>query len=180
VGKIDTIGRAPRLEPRESRVKAHGNTVKIMLSQPTRVTFLAAAALLAAPVQARLIAQSRAQADSTALVALERRWLAAEHDSATLEQILAPDFVHVVPTGDFLTKAQHIHYAVKYKPPPGRHYAFEALTVRLYGDIGIATGIVRATDANGKVDRTAFTDVFARRDAQWQAVNAQENHIEKR
>src|SRR6185312_4889035 len=97
-------------------------------SQPTRVTFLAAAALLAAPVQARLIAQSRPKADSTALVALEGRWLAAEHDS------------------------------------------FEALTVRLYGDIGIATGIVRATDANGKVDRTAFTDVFARRDAQWQAV----------
>jgi len=151
-----------------------------MLSQPTRVTFLAAAALLAAPVQARLIAQSRAQADSTALVALERRWLAAEHDSATLEQILAPDFVHVVPTGDFLTKAQHIHYSVLYTPPPGGRYEFETLAVRVYGDIGIATGIVRATDAKGKVDRTAFTDVFARRGGQWQAVNAQENHIEKR
>ena len=152
-----------------------------MLSHLNGLSLLVAVLLVAFPAAAPLTAQSATtHADSTTLVALEHRWLAAEHDSATLEQILAPDFVHVVPTGDFLTKAQHIHYSVLYKPPAGGKYEFETLAVRVYGDVGIATGIVRATDAKGNVDRTAFTDVFARRSGRWQAVNAQENHIQKR
>ena len=149
-----------------------------MTSQLSRIVILVAG-LLVVPA-ARSKAQSPTHGDSTALVALEHRWLAAEHDSATLESILAPDFVHVVPTGDFLTKSQHIHYSVLYKPPAGGRYEFESLVVRVYGDVGIATGIVRATDAKGKVGRTAFTDVFAKRGGEWRAVNAQENPIEWR
>lgn len=118
--------------------------------------------------------------DSASIVALERRWLAAEHDSATLAGILAPDFVHVVPTGDFLTKAQHIHYASLYRPAAGDRFQFDTLAVRLYGDVAIANGIVRATHADGTVERTIFTDVFARRNGEWRAVNAQENAIAPR
>jgi predicted GNAT superfamily acetyltransferase len=52
--------------------------------------------------------------------------------------------------------------------------------VRVYGDCGIVNGIVVASDEHGQdLDRTIFTDVFAYREGRWQAVNAQENHMEK-
>src|SRR6185437_6197339 len=48
----------------------------------------------------RLAAQNAGgHADSAAVVALEHRWLSLD-DSAALEQILAPDFLHPVSTGD--------------------------------------------------------------------------------
>jgi hypothetical protein len=125
--------------------------------------------------------QRTADTDRQDLLTLEESWLRGEHDAATLERILADDFVHPVPTGDFLTKAQHIHYSTKYLPSPGLKQRFENLTVRLYGDVGMVNGIVITTDENGKdVNRTIFTDVFAYRNGRWQAINAQENRIEQK
>ncbi|MGH7616340.1 MAG: nuclear transport factor 2 family protein [Gemmatimonadaceae bacterium] len=141
---------------------------------------LLAVATAPALASVSVFSSSFVQDDRGALIAVERRWLAAEHDSATLEAILAPDFVHVVPTGDLLTKAQHIHYSALVRPPAGERRQFDTLTVRVYGDVGIVSGIVRATDPNGKVDRSIFTDVFDRRNGRWQAVNAQENHVDPR
>ncbi|PWT89900.1 MAG: hypothetical protein C5B55_10550 [Blastocatellia bacterium] len=114
-----------------------------------------------------------------ALIELENSWLNAEHDPKSLDRILAPDFIHVVPTGDFLTKAQHIYYSSKRMPPTNLKHRFDKLTVRIYGDVGIVNGIVITSDENAKdVDRTIFTDVFAYRNGQWQAINAQENKVE--
>ena len=47
------------------------------------------------------------------------------------------------------------------------------LRVRIFGTVGIATGIV-VHESAGKVRKTAFTDVFAYREGKWQAVSAQE------
>jgi hypothetical protein len=44
---------------------------------------------------------------------------------------------------------------------------------RVYGMIGIVNGIVVAKQGD-IMQRTLFTDVFANRDGQWRAVNAQE------
>jgi len=46
--------------------------------------------------------------------------------------------------------------------------------VRVFASAGVATGVVVATAAGGRVRKTAFTDVFAQRDGRWQAVSAQE------
>jgi hypothetical protein len=120
----------------------------------------------------------QAQKDRQAIIALEQEWLHAEHDAATLDRILAPDFVHVVPVDHFLTKQEHIDWAVKHPESKERHTRFDNLNVRIYGDVGIANGSVVATDASGKeLDRTMFTDVFVHRDGRWQAVNAQENDV---
>ena len=125
--------------------------------------------------------QRTAEKDRQALVALENEWLGSEHDAAALERILAPDFVHPVATGDFLTKAQHIYYSTKYLPPANLKQRFEQMSVRVYGDVGIVNGIVVTSDEHGQeVDKTIFTDVFAYRDGRWQAINAQENRVEKR
>lgn len=124
--------------------------------------------------------QRTAAQDKAALTEIENTWLKGEHDAAVLEQVLAPDFVHPVVTGDFLTKAQHIYYSTRRVPPPNLKQHFDQLNVRLYGDVAIVNGIVVTSDENGKqLDRSIFTDVFARREGHWQAINAQENKIEQ-
>lgn len=133
--------------------------------------------LAAATLSARQGGPSPQAAAVGEVTALERQWLAHEHDRAALERLLADDFVHPVPAGIFLTRAQHIDWAVAHRPPVGERRRFGELHVRVYGDIAIATGIVIATDANERETRTIFTDVFTRRQNQWQAVNAQETPI---
>ena len=116
--------------------------------------------------------------DQAALIALENEWLAELHNPAVLEKILASDFVHPLPTGDFVTKAQHIQFSSTHLPPPNRKQRFDQMRVRVYGDVGIVNGIVLTTDEQGReVERTIFTDVFVRRNRRWEAVNAQENAV---
>jgi len=115
-----------------------------------------------------------------ALISLENEWLGSEHNGAALERILAADFVHPVITGNFLTKTQHIYYSTKYLPPASLKNRFEQMNVRLYGDVGVVNGIVVTSDEHGTdVDKSIFTDVFVYRDGRWQAINAQENRVEK-
>jgi hypothetical protein len=117
--------------------------------------------------------------DKKELLALEGQWLHAR-DAATLERILASDFIHPVADGTFLNKTQHIAWLAKHLPPPSRKTSFDHLQVRIYGDTGIVNGIVVASDESGKeLERSIFTDVFVYRDRRWQAVNAQENRVEK-
>lgn len=115
--------------------------------------------------------------DKQAVIELENEWLHAK-DAATLDRILALDFVHVIPVDHFLTKQQHIDWFMKHPEPADRHTKFDKLNVRVYGDVAIVNGSVIATDAAGKeLDRTMFTDIFVRRGGRWQAVNAQENTV---
>lgn len=118
------------------------------------------AALFAAALTAR-----------AALIQIENAWLHAR-DAATLERILAPDFVHVLPSGDFITKEQHIGWFKQHGSNPDAR--FKEMRVRIYGNIGVVTGTVIA-----KERETVFTDVFVKRDGRWQAVNAQENAVQR-
>jgi len=121
--------------------------------------------------------QRTRESDRKALIALEHEWLVAT-DAATLERILASDFVHPVPSGDFLNKTQHIDWMTKHPPPANLRFAFDRLDVRVYGDTGIANGSVVRKDSDGKeMARNVFTDVFVYRDGRWQAVNGQETDV---
>jgi Domain of unknown function (DUF4440) len=134
---------------------------------------------LSASVNATAQERRGPETDKKNLITLENRWLRAR-DAATLDGILAQDFVHPVSAGLFLTKAEHIDWFIKHLPPPNRQTRFDHLQVRVYGDTGIANGMVIATDDAGKeLDRSVFTDVFVYRDGRWQAVNAQENRVER-
>jgi len=123
-------------------------------------------------------AQRDPESDRQAIRKLEQDWLNGEDDRATLERILADDFMHPVAVGLFLNKQEHIDWSVKHPRPRDRKARFATLNLRLLGDTAIATGIVENTDASGgDVRRTIFTDVFAFRQGQWRAVNAQENAV---
>ena len=107
------------------------------------------------------------------LLALENRWLQVENDPVALEDILAPDFLHVVP-GAIITKDQHLQFLREHSAGGQRSEKhFEDLHVRVYGEAGIVNGAVIDTTEHGE-RKTLFTDVFAYRDGKWQAVSAQE------
>ena len=111
--------------------------------------------------------------------ALEQRWLAVENDPAALEDILADDFVHVLPQG-IITKNEQLAFMRAHPAPKdGATRHFEELRVRVFGTAAVATGIVAATTPDGKTLKTAFTDVFAHRDGRWRAVNAQETPLQR-
>jgi ketosteroid isomerase-like protein len=114
-----------------------------------------------------------------AVEALEARWLAAEQDAAALDDILADDFVHVLPQG-IVTKAEQLAFMRAHPAPEaGGTRRFEDLRVRVFGTAAVATGIVVATARDGTVQKTAFTDVFAYRGGRWRAVNAQETPLQE-
>jgi hypothetical protein len=105
--------------------------------------------------------------------AVEERWLANESRPEVVASILADDFIHVLAAG-FIDKNEHLQY-LKQHPgafPGGKQ--FEELRIRIYGDTAVATGVVRTDLGEGTAKRTAFTDVFVRRQGRWLAVNAQE------
>jgi hypothetical protein len=115
--------------------------------------------------------------DSNQITMLEQEWLHAK-DAATLDRILAPDFIHVLPMDHFLTKQEQIEWFEKHPKPPNRSAKFDKLNIRFYGDAAVVNGSVIASDENGKeLERSMFTDVFIYRNGRWQAVNAQENVV---
>jgi hypothetical protein len=128
-------------------------------------------------IQARP-ATTTLRSDRQIIVELENEWLGHISDGPTLKRILADDFTHPVAAGLFLTKHQHIQWAVAHPHAASWRGTFKKLDVRIYGKTAVATGIVSATDHPGdKPQRTIFTDVFVFRDGRWKAVNAQENEI---
>ena len=86
-------------------------------------------------VQAQSPSPTLDNQDQVALIALENEWLANLHNPAVLEKILASDFVHPLPIGDFVTKAQHIQFSSAHPPPPNQKQRFDQMQVRVYGDV---------------------------------------------
>jgi hypothetical protein len=113
-------------------------------------------------------------ATQKSVIRLEERWLANENSPTVLDEILADDFVHVLPEG-MISKKEHIDFVRAHPFGPFAVHKFERLNVRVYGNVAVATGVVLAIPADkGTPYRTLFTDVFAFRNGGWQAVNAQE------
>ena len=118
--------------------------------------------------------QTQSQKMEQEVKAVEQRWLENEDRPDVVRSILADDFVHALPVG-FITKEDQLAFLRKHPNafPGSKH--FEELRVRIYGDVAIATGSVSTIhDPGVKAKRTAFTDVFVRREGKWLAVNAQE------
>lgn len=119
----------------------------------------------------------------TEVAQAEYEWLAALNTAKvdTIARILAEDFSRPSPdSGDFVTKQELLlFYRSHLSPlPAGENRRIEGLSVRVYGDVALARGLVVTRNAEGTVVRKLlFTDVFRRRDSQWQATSAQENEV---
>ncbi|HEX5474121.1 MAG TPA: nuclear transport factor 2 family protein [Vicinamibacterales bacterium] len=133
----------------------------------------ACAALVLLSVSATPHPSAAPPSPKQAIVDLEQTWLASEDNPSALESILADDFVHVLSSG-FVTKGEQLDFMRRHPAPRSGDRHFQDLRVRVYGSAAIANGIVAARAADGKPQKTIFTDVFAYRNGKWQAVNAQE------
>jgi len=108
---------------------------------------------------------------------LEHEWIDAfmRGDTETLDRILADDFVFTDPEGKLLTKAQWIADITS------GELIFESihiddLQVRMYEDAAVANGrvTVKAQSKEGGFNgQYCYTDMYVKRNGQWQAVAEQ-------
>lgn len=117
-----------------------------------------------------------------ALLHMEDLWVQAltDRSSAELECLLATDFMDSNWKGDSLDHDQVLQAAAARAPvPDGAQHKFEDMKARIYGDVGIVTGVSYWAYADGSEhSRARFTDVFVYRDHRWQAVAGQETPVQ--
>lgn len=111
-----------------------------------------------------------------ALTQLERDWIEAgkNKDKATLERIIADDWVSVSWEGKPYTKAESIADNLA-ADTQLESYTLDPLKVRVFGDTGIVTGgNTEKSRFKGKETsgHYAWTDVFMKRNGRWQAVSS--------
>jgi ketosteroid isomerase-like protein len=118
--------------------------------------------------------------DSVKAVEMNRRQALLAADTVALSRMLAPDFVEVSRLGTVRTRADNIRDIAS----GALHLSavtYDSLTVRLYGDVAVLTGIadntgtMRGFPFSGKI---RYTRVFVRRDGRWQAVLMQQTMMQ--
>jgi uncharacterized protein (TIGR02246 family) len=121
--------------------------------------------------------------------ALVREWDEAfqRRDPAALNRILADDFVMTDASGAVLNKMQYLSSVVKapdisHIPQPSP--VSDDVTVRVYGDAAVVTGhstVKGRSRGRGQFlsGQYRFTDVWVKRQGQWQAVATQGTSIAK-
>ena len=103
----------------------------------------------------------------------EQQWAEAsmKRDTATVERILADDFVGLDPRGTFFRKSEELASVSKNEGD----YVFakgDEVDVRFYGDTAVARGSESWKRRNGERGRYVWTDTWIRRDGKWQVVAA--------
>jgi len=106
------------------------------------------------------------------IMQMEREWTDAyvKRDAATLDRLLASDFMDIDPEGKTQNKTEYINLA---KNPVG---TFESITiedtkVRVYGNTVVSSGryMIKGSDrAQGEWFR--YTAVYVKQQGRWQAV----------
>jgi hypothetical protein len=115
--------------------------------------------------------------DEHTVLRIEHEWLRAlvERDRATLDRILADDFVDSNWKGELHTKRQVLE-GLEAPRPYSQH--LRDVKIQLYGSIAVARGLNEVSGKNGRiVMRIRFTDVFLYRHGNWQAIAAQETPV---
>jgi len=115
--------------------------------------------------------------DVKAIAALDKEYQAAvkNNDAATMDRILADDFVVVIGTGKIYTKADLLEMArtgrVRYE-----HQEDSDQTVRVWGDTAVVTAKLwmKGTDQGKPFDwHIWFSDTYVRGTAGWRYVHGQ-------
>jgi ketosteroid isomerase-like protein len=93
-------------------------------------------------------------------------------DMATIEKLLAPEFVLVSTTAEVQTRAQAIA-EVRAGDPQYDRFENHSMTARIYGDTAVVQGITSLKGRSGgtafKLD-VRFTDTLVRVNGQWTIV----------
>ena len=115
-----------------------------------------------------------ATSDEIQIKQLERAWNQAEarQEVKEVSALLADTFVYTDYDGSFMNRAEYMKWIVA-PEQKADHLYDEGISVQVYGDAAVATGIYRETGANkGKpyVIRSRFTDTWIKRSGVWLCV----------
>ena len=116
------------------------------------------------------------------ILQMERDWTAAglKKDFATLDRIIADDWVAIDFQGKAITKAQSIA-DLKSGSSINQSVQLGEMKVRVFGNTAVVTGsdteksTYKGKDSSGKY---AWTDVFVNRNGRWQAVASQSTKVD--
>jgi ketosteroid isomerase-like protein len=119
--------------------------------------------------------------DEIQIMQLERAWNQAEAKQEVHEvsSLLADTLVYTDYDGAFMNKSEYMKWVVA-PQQKADHIYDEGLSVQVYGDAAVATGIYRETGTNkGKpyVVRSRFTDTWIKRKGVWLCVASQSTII---
>jgi ketosteroid isomerase-like protein len=112
-----------------------------------------------------------------ALIQMEKDWTEAgiKKDAATMDRILADDWVAFAFDGKTLTKAEAIA-DLKSGASTSQSVTLGEMKVRVFGDTAVVTGsdteksTYKGKDSSGHY---VWTDVFVKRNGKWQAAASQ-------
>ncbi len=112
--------------------------------------------------------------DKEELIRLAHVWLEAElkQDAATVARLWADDLTYSTSSGMVESKSEALA-AIRSGSLTITHSAYDSLDARVYGDMGVTTGITtqkaryKDQDISGKY---RFTDTWVKRDGRWQCV----------
>lgn len=115
------------------------------------------------------------------LLAIEREWTAAHRngDFATMERLMAEDFVKVLPDGSLADKAA-VLASLRDEHRWWDFAAGDEYDVRVLGDAAVVIGRWRARGSNNgrPFDYAArFSSVYVRRDGRWLMLTEQSTTI---
>lgn len=116
-------------------------------------------------------------ADRAAVAALDTEYQAAvkHNDTATMDRILADDFVLVTGRGKTVSKADLLK-AANDKEDTYEHQEDTRQTVRVWGDTAVVTALlwIKGTNKEGPYDyKLWFSDTYARTKTGWRYVFGQ-------
>lgn len=122
-------------------------------------------------------------ADEIQIKQLERAWNQAEarQEVKEVSALLADTMVYTDYDGSFMNKAEYMKW-VAAPDQKADHLYDEGLTVQVYGNAAVVTGIYRESGANkGKpyVIRSRFTDTWIKRNNVWLCVASHSTLIPK-
>ena len=134
-------------------------------------------AALALTLAAAASAHATPSDDRAAVAALDTQYQAAvkANDAATMDKILADDFVLVTGKGKAFTKADLLK-AARDKSETYEHQEDSEQTVRVWGDTAVVTALlwVKGTHQEGAFDyKLWFSDTYARTPRGWRYVFGQ-------
>ena len=138
-----------------------------------RLKSVAGLAVLLAASVVFVCGQQSTQEVETYIKLSEQQWAEAsmKRDTATVERILADDFVGLDPHGSFFQKAEELASVSKNVGD----YVFAKgndVKVRVYGDAAVVQGSESWKKRNGERGRYVWTDTWIRRNGTWQIVAA--------
>lgn len=115
------------------------------------------------------------QSDSALVGELNRQWIAsyATKDTATMQKILADDFVMISATGKKLSRMDVINNVGS--PELSNQAYIDSTSIRVFGQIALVVGFIHFTiESKGEKmqGKNCYSDMYIKRRGKWQAVSA--------